>query len=233
MRQIKNQIRRARRIFRAAAGRDLFLRAEARCPKIRLGNERAEWCVSTEGLTEGSLVYSFGVGEDISFEMELIRRFGVEVHAFDPTPRSIRWMRAQQCPPGLFFHEYGIAERDGSASFYPPENAGHVSYSVLFARGAGSPPVEAPVRRLATIMNLLGHDQIAVLKMDIEVAEYGVIRDVIASRAPVCQLLVEFHHRWPEVGVGKTREAVRNLRHAGFKIFDVSPSGEEFGFVRV
>jgi len=48
----------------------------------------------------------------------------------------------------------------------------------------------------------------------------------------VQQLLVEFHHRWAQIGVEKTRQAIRDLNAAGYRIFDVSPSGEEYGFVR-
>jgi hypothetical protein len=64
-------------------------------------------------------------------------------------------------------------------------------------------------------------------------AEYGVIADLIASRVDVRQLLVEFHHRWPEVGVKKTQDAIRDLNEAGFRIFDVSPVGSEYSFLVV
>jgi hypothetical protein len=49
----------------------------------------------------------------------------------------------------------------------------------------------------------------------------------------VDQLLVEFHHRWPEIGLLKTRNTVDQLNSAGFRIFDISPSGEEFSFKKL
>jgi hypothetical protein len=92
--------------------------------------------------------------------------------------------------------------------------------------------VEAPVCRLDTILKTLGHMKIDVLKMDIEGAEYEVVSDFLASRAAVGQLLVEFHHRWDDVGLQRTKEAVRNLNAAGFRIFHVSASGEEYSFLK-
>jgi hypothetical protein len=92
--------------------------------------------------------------------------------------------------------------------------------------------VDAPVFRLASIMKMLGHDRVDLLKMDIEGAEYGVLDDLLASDIIVGQLLVEFHHRWPEVGIDKTKRAIRLLNGAGYRIFSVSASGEEYSFKR-
>jgi hypothetical protein len=41
--------------------------------------------VNTEKLDSNSIVYSFGLGADISFDKELIRRFNLSVFGFDPT----------------------------------------------------------------------------------------------------------------------------------------------------
>ena len=231
MRWLKNSVRRMRHISRTIRGRDLYFRAQVSCESACLGNERAEWYICPDGLSNRSIVYSFGVGEDISFDLELIRRFGVRVHAFDPTPRSIAWVQSQTLPARFSFHKYGIGAVDGNLMFRPPENPRFVSYSVVSQRSSAS-TIEAPVHRLATIMKMLGHDEIDVLKMDIEGAEYEVLGDVIASKARVGQLLVEFHHRWEGIGLEKTRDTVRKLNRAGFRIFKISPTGEEYSFLR-
>lgn len=233
MENLKNQVRRARHIYRSWKGQDLHVRIQEQCAKVCLGNEKANWCVCPSALSEDSVVYSFGVGTDISFDLELIRRHGTIVHAFDPTPRSIAWVQSQELPERFIFHEYGVGSHDGSVAFYPPENSNFVSYSV-FSRGSVTPPfVERPVSRLATIMKKLGHTKIDVLKMDIEGAEYEVLSDLLASGVPVRQLLVEFHHRWKEVGLDRTRGAIRDLNLAGFRIFHVSASGEEYSFLKI
>jgi FkbM family methyltransferase len=230
---LRDSYRSIKRAFHVLRGQDLWQGTQMECQKLRLGNERAEWCIYPGALSEQSVVYSFGVGDDVSFDLELIRRFRVNVHAFDPTPRAIAWTGSQGLPGGFIFHNYGVAAYDGISVFHPPENPSYVSYSVLSRRGADPCAVEAPVRRITTIMKMLGHERIALLKMDIEGAEYSVIQDLLTCGVPMEQLLVEFHHHWPEIGPEKTKEAVRDLNRAGFQIFDVSPTGEEYSFLRV
>ena len=224
-------VHRAKRTWQGLCGKDLRQHVQLACRKISLGDDGARWCVCPDGLGLPCIAYSIGVGEEISFDLELIRRFGACVHAFDPTPRSIEWLAKQSLPANFAFHHYGVADFDGHAKFLPPANPAHVSHT-LVERQTPWPAIEVPVRRLSSVMQDLGHDRIDLLKMDIEGAEYAVLKDMLASRIPVNQLLVEFHHRWPEIGVEKTRQAIRDLNSAGFHIFDVSPSGEEYGFLR-
>lgn len=231
--RVKKRIRSSRHFLRTMMGKDLRLPLELECEKQLLGNERAQWCICPAGLSPESVIYSFGVGRDISFDLELMERFGVRVHAFDPTPRSIEWVRSQTLPAGFIFHEFGVADFDGTATFHAPENPGYVSYSIFSPRGHASPAIEATVHRIPTIMKMLGHKRIDLLKMDIEGAEYTAIEDLISCRLRVDQLLVEFHHRWQELGIERTANTIRSLHRAGFKIFHVSPSGEEYSFLKL
>jgi len=81
----------------------------------------------------------------------------------------------------------------------------------------------------------LGHDHIDLLKMDIEGAEYTVIENLVRERVDIRQLLVEFHHHYRHIdgmSAERTKEAVQKLNRAGFKIFHLSPSGEEYSFIK-
>jgi FkbM family methyltransferase len=220
-----------KRAVRALRGQDLWLGAQIGREKLLLGKEGASWCVCPQELSAASVVYSFGVGEDISFDLALIERFGLQVQAFDPTPRSIEWLQSQTVPPEFVFHAYGVAGFDGSCAFLPPENPVHVSHTIV-PRKSSRRAIEVPVHRLGTIMNMLGHEQIDLLKMDVEGAEYGVLADLLTCSIPVKQLLVEFHHRWAHIGIEKTKQAIRALNAAGYRIFSVSPSGKEYSFQR-
>jgi hypothetical protein len=82
-----------KRVIHVLQGRDIWQRAQIKRKGILLANTHACWRVRPSGMSQESVVYSIGVGEDISFDLELIRRFGVQIHAFDPTPRSIRWLQ--------------------------------------------------------------------------------------------------------------------------------------------
>lgn len=89
--------------------------------------------------------------------------------------------------------------------------------------------------RLESMMSLLGHDKIDLLKMDIEGAEYAVIPDILNSSPPAGgaeQLLVEFHHRFPGKGVKEPFPASKPLGKAGLRSFHISENGEDWGFGR-
>jgi FkbM family methyltransferase len=229
--EIPNPVWLVKRGINVFRGKDLWQKTQVTRRHLWLGTAGARWCICPELLNCTSVVYSFGVGEDISFDLELIRRFGVHVHAFDPTPRSIAWLAKQALPAEFSLHPFGVADFDGYCRFLAPENPAHTSYT-LVERSSPEPPIELAVYRLGTIMKRLGHERIDLLKMDIEGAEYGVLSDLVASNIQINQLLVEFHHRWDEVGVGRTRAVIRALNDAGYLIFAVSPTGEEYGFVR-
>jgi FkbM family methyltransferase len=214
-------------------------------PPVRLGQvqidrQRLElgaygvgvWTVDPTLLTKDSTVYCVGVGEDISFDLGLISRFGCTVHAMDPTPRSIQYVREQKPPEQFRMHEWGLAARDGQVTFYPPENPRHVSHTFLARKETEHLAITVQVLSLGTIMNRLGHIKLDLLKIDIEGAEYEVIDDIVARNYPITQLLIEFHHRFPQVGNSKTVEAIRKLNDAGYKIFAISESAEEYSFIR-
>jgi FkbM family methyltransferase len=228
--QLACLFRRWKRKWRVARGKDIFLAPQIQCATLTFGNPGAAWTFCPERLSETSIVYSFGVGEETSFDRELIHQFRATVHAFDPTPRSIAWLRTQTLPDQFVFHPYGVAAQDGLRRFIPPRNRRHVSHTLL-ERDSPWDAIEVPVQRLGTIMQTLGHRRIDLLKMDIEGAEYEVLNDLLDSGIAVQQLLIEFHHRWPEVGITRTKNAIDQLNKAGYRIFNVSASGEEYGFL--
>jgi FkbM family methyltransferase len=129
-------------------------------------------------------------------------------------------------------HAYGLAVIDGDVTFYPPENPEHVSHSMLERPETANRVISVPVRSLPSIMKELGHESIDVLKMDIEGAEYDVLDALIASGTRPKQLLVEFHHRFLNLGMAPTRRAIGLLRREGYRLFSVSPTVEEFCFIR-
>ncbi len=196
------------------------------------GSDYGGWPIIDGSLAKDAVVYSFGVGDDVSFDLALIERFGVTVHAFDPTPRCMEWLGAQRLPDRFCFHDYGVAAEDGMLQFFPPVNPQHVSYSQQPAAEGAAAPVIRPVRRLATIMSMLGHAQLQVLKMDVEGFEYPVIDNLLQSGVQPQQLLIEFHHGMYGFRDAHTESSVSRLRAAGYRIFYVSAVGREYGFVR-
>lgn len=198
----------------------------------RLGSAYGGYCVCPVGLREQTVVYSFGVGKDVSFDLALIERFGVTVHAFDPTPQSIDWARSQALPPQFVLHEYGIGDHDGTARLIPPSNPEHVSHRVAHQGDESRPTVELPIRRLATVLRALGHSHIDLLKLDVEGAEYSVIDEIVEKQIDVAQLVLEFHHQLTGYSLHDTETAISKLDRAGYQVFHVSRTGREYSFLR-
>lgn len=204
------------------------------CTKEYHGTEYGGWNICPNPITKESIIYSFGVGEDVSFDLSIIKKYGVNVYAFDPTPKSIAWVKSQKLPKEFHFFPYGIAHYDGIAKFYPPENSKHVSYTILSrSNTANNNPIEVQVYRLKTILDMVGHKKIDILKMNIEGAEYTVIDDIISSNIEIYQILVQFHHDFEKIKVTKTKKAIESLNKKGFIVFDVSSNGEEYSFIKI
>ncbi len=211
---------------------DLHHEPQICVPREMHGTNDGVWCICPDRIGRRSVIYSFGIGTDVSFDLSLIETYGMQVHAFDPTPKSLAWLATQQLPAELTVIPCGLADRDGTARFNPPVDPQHVSHTMLDRPATQAAAVEVPVRRLETIMQELGHSAIDILKMDIEGAEYDVLDDMIQSDIRPRQLLVEFHHRFPGVGVRRTNQSIRQLRSAGYRLFHVSQTQMEFCFIR-
>ena len=203
-----------------------------------------DWTMLAGPLSTDSVVYSFGVGDNVAWDLALIERFGTTVHAFDPTPASIAWVSRQTLPPAFQFHPWGLAAFDGELEFYPPRKATSTHYSQerrphswrrylrLSREERDSSPVLAPVRRLSSTLAELGHRRIDVLKIDVEGSEFEAVPDILASGIEIDQLLVEIHYHFPSRSVQSGLALIEQIRAAGFRCFHISPRGLEFGFVR-
>lgn len=228
---MKSIARGLKKFVRVVLNKELFVKADISCAKERLGSDYGGWDIVVTNIDASSIVYSFGVGEDASFDIALIDKYNPTIHAFDPTPKSIEWVNRQGFPDRFVFHDYGIAAFDGNVAFNPPANPDHVSHTLLGRPLTKKNAISVSVMRLSTIMKALGHKQIDVLKMDVEGAEYDVINDICKSDIRPWQILVEFHHRFPDVGIKRTKEAIARLRSMGYQLFSVSSTNEEFSFI--
>ncbi len=233
MTYLKDTIRRIRRLPRLIVGSDILYLRQHKCATLRLGSDYGGWTICADSLDENSIIYSFGVGKDISFDLSIIKRFGSKVFAFDPTPGSVSWVEAQDLPENFSLVKYGLSDYDGQETFYMPVNPNHISHSVLKTSNVASEKISMDVRKLETLAGMLGHDKIDILKMDIEGSEYDAIPNILSTNIMIKQILVEFHHRFKKDNCSKTHDAIKILNKNGFKIFSISPTGEEYSFINI
>lgn len=208
-------------------------RPDAVLPYDLYGEGYCYWPLLRKITPDRALVYSFGIGEDISFDLAAIAAFGCEIHGFDPTPRSQSWMDTQDVPGQFSFHPIGIAAVDGLAEFFAPARADHVSFSrAPDGSAVPSESINAKVMRLQTLIDHLETRVPDILKMDIEGFEYEVVDDIVDGDIRPAQFLVEFHHGMYGITAQQTQRAVEKLQSAGYALYFVAPTGREYGFVR-
>lgn len=216
------------------AGAELDLAPDVRVARRYLGRGDGEWCVHPGTLRPGSVAFCFGVGRDISFDLDLVRRLRMRVFAFDPTPIAQAWITPQlpKLPPGFRFVPTGIANYDGRATFQLP--AAHGTSFSMKEVSDPSRTATGEVARLTTLMQRLDITRIDLMKIDIEGAEYDLTEDLCHHADRIGQLLIEFHHRFapdPAAGMARTRAMIDALRDAGFQLFNTSPRGLEFSLI--
>ena len=197
-----------------------------------LGTDYGGWPVVRGWLSPSSVVYSFGIGTDISFDLAVIERYRCRVAGFDPTPRSLTWLGQQSLPDLFHFYPQGLSDRATTLTFSAPPRDDFVSYTVAQGASRGGETISLPVYPLDHFMETIGDAKIDLLKMDIEGSEYDVIDDLVAKRIFPRQLCVEFHHDMYGYTSDQTRKAVDRLRSAGYQIYYVSDTGREYGMVQ-
>jgi FkbM family methyltransferase len=170
----------------------------------------SQWTIVTRDMRSDAVIYSGGVGEDITFEQELIRRFGVRINIFDPSPVARRTI-ALADSDHLLFQPVGLsASANGVFSV-----AGGEGSSTWFKAGGDQ---TVPCTTLAREMEKNGHHSIDLLKIDIEGFEYEVLESCWSAEIPIKQICVEFHDFFPEIPKAKTKEAIRSLKSRGFDL---------------
>ena len=64
-----------------------------------------------------AIIYSGGVGTNISFDKTLVKAINCKVRLFDPTPESISFMK-NKTSKNLFFYPYAIYQRNKKVKIY-------------------------------------------------------------------------------------------------------------------
>lgn len=221
-----------RRVKSIVNGRYIKVKT-SKVSKEWIGNDYGGFYLNTNLISKSSVVYSIGIGTDVSFDKELINRFNCKVYAYDPTPKSIKWVDKNFKNKNFIFFPIGLSEVKGIKDFYLPKNNSHVSGS--FIKIDSVDRNEIVKLKFDTLLNQLSknnHYKIDVLKMDIEGAEYEVINHIYNNKINIKQVCVEFHPHLIEDGKNKTKNAIGQLQKLGYNCFGISDSLLEYSFIK-
>lgn len=189
---------------------------------------------SYANLNKNSIIYSIGIGEDISFDEALYNAFNCDIFMYDPTPKSINWVKNKQLLSNYHFFPIGISNKIGKLEFLLPKNDNFISGSLLQQQNvSGEKRITVKVNTMTNFMKQNNHQSVDVLKMDIEGSEYDVIENSLESNLDIKQILIEFHSRFFPNGNTKTKNAIRSLEKHGYRLFAISDSLEEASFIKI
>ncbi len=181
---------------------------------IDLGSAYGAWRIPG-GLVESSWIcYCVGAGGDVSFDLELVRRYHARVRAFDAVGDFVdEALRQGAGEPGFSAHHAALALSDGPIRMQRSHDP--ASRSVSFAGLYESEEfIELPGRTLQSLMAELGDDHVDLLKLDVEGGEYALMPALDLRTLGVKVLAVQLHHTG---SVADARALIAQLRGRGYE----------------
>lgn len=210
---------------------------------VHVGSQYHGYHIPDNFLNKNSICYLVGAGDDISFDIELKKRYDSQIIIIDPTPASKEHflkikesMQKNEPPPKvhadpnyiykispeklneMVFVEKGVWTENTVLKFHDPEIGGYVSQSVFLFKDSKK-VMELPVDRLSNLMKSLNHDKVDLVKLEIEGAEYTVIDTILEDKIDVKAILVEFDEMYHARGIAhllRIRKTCSKLKKAGF-----------------
>src|SRR5688572_271636 len=114
--------------------------------KKTLGKEIA-WTILTDQL-HSPIIYSGGVGKNISFELECVKYLNAKVWAFDPTITGIQTIERIAVPESFHFVPVALSNEDGTIELIVPVNIEEGSYTKGIYKNGTNPSEEFPCRKI-------------------------------------------------------------------------------------
>jgi len=186
-----------------------------------MGSNPGGWMIPSDLLSRSWLCYCAGIGGDISFDLELIRRYDATVRAFDPVAHYVEDAMAKaDGEPRFSAYQAAIATSDGPLRMQVTHH--DESHSVS---GAGlydsKGYVELPGRSLRSLMAELGDTHVDLLKLDTEGAEYELVPALDLRTLGVKIFSTQMHHTGT---VREARSLVAQLARDGYVLVGSKPA---------
>eukprot|EP00747_Dinoflagellata_sp_TGD_P170644 gnl/TRDRNA2_/TRDRNA2_202740_c0_seq1.p1 gnl/TRDRNA2_/TRDRNA2_202740_c0~~gnl/TRDRNA2_/TRDRNA2_202740_c0_seq1.p1 ORF type:complete len:477 (-),score=58.45 gnl/TRDRNA2_/TRDRNA2_202740_c0_seq1:79-1509(-) len=163
--------------------------------------------------TASCIVYSFGCDADFEFERTVAAIHGshCEIHIFDVFDPGEGFDRAfDGFDVSVHFHQMPVFDKDEGKVIQPWPHA---------------EPYRIRTYTLPNIMNILGHEHVDILKLDIEGNEHRVIAHLAEAGWPSLpgQLYLELHAgpQFYPYEVPHAQRLIDSLEHAGLRLFNV------------
>ncbi len=219
----------------------------------RLGTKYGGWIVPTNmKLTDNSVCYLIGVGEDASFDVLLQEKYNCNIVMIDPTTKAQRHYQElmtsgpytggiqrdfedtiRECKydtAKMTFIPKGAWDVSGELKFFKQLNPEYVSQSLIDGMFGTNYDI-VPVCSVKDIMNDCDHSHIDLIKLDIEGAECRVVTQMLKDGIFPTYILIEFDLYLKKKDHGETKVVIKLLKENGYHIF--ANESMNITFVRV
>ena len=225
----------------------------------KLGTDYGGWWIPKNiSLNEKSIVYSGGAGEDISFDLKLQDKYNCWIFIIDPTKRAIKHYEEVKLFykdnnfkftgniqkdyiqniknlnvnfNKIIFLDIGLYNKKDLLKFYKQDNPNYVSQSLennMFGNNYDIVKVDT----IKNIMNELNHNNIDLLKLDIEGSECDVLDKMLDDNILPKYLCIEFDLLIKNKDFNKKTEKIgKRLESFGYKILKNDNFNITFEFI--
>jgi FkbM family methyltransferase len=172
-------------------------------------------------IPNGSTIISGGVGNDVKFEMEMIKRKGVQVVGIDPTNTADQYIQNKRLSEPLLskyiYLKKALSDSNSPLKLFYGENDGMSSVS---SQHRDTDKANYFLCEAVTIDDLLkAYSKVTYLKIDIEGAEYGILNKLEHIAVP--QVSIEFHHHCStEYTLQETIALIQKFEKMGYDAID-------------
>jgi FkbM family methyltransferase len=180
--------------------------------------------VFLDRFTPSSVIIDVGCGYDAEFSRHLIEAYGLHAYGVDPTRKHAPALKAlADASHGKFQHwPLAVSQEVGRLTFQESRNreSGSLLPEHTNLREDVSIAYEVESVTLGELVQRIGSKSIALAKLDLEGAEYELLKKAAPQDfAAFDQLFIEFHHHCTRYTIQDTQDIILKLKGMGFVAF--------------
>ena len=149
---------------------------------------------------EHNAIYCVGAHTDIAHDIDLAKLTGGDVNIFDPDPIARDYFNNVtadlSCKNQLHFHEYAINIEDKSCTFYKASKPGEFGSLIKTGWSKSTPLLDETLQiesyTLKTVMKMLDHNSIDILKLDAEGLECDILENILECKIHPTIITIDF-----------------------------------------
>jgi|688.fasta_scaffold54328_7 hypothetical protein len=166
---------------------------------VRLGkNKDGGYCVPKKSLRSTDILFSFGLGDDWSFEKDFNKNSNAKIICFDKSINSFFWIK-KLIKDFIYFFNFNFNFKKDFFLFFKyrifflKKNIFHYKKNLIDDHSKNNVFDKYNFITLKEIKNASKNKRI-FLKIDIENSEYSILEDIINNHLNLQGLVVEFHN---------------------------------------